>query len=354
MIVLNYNGKTPKNKKSDGEIKISKRSIIAAACIALAFFNVKIFSRIITDNEGLVKSTYTQENPEKADDGEQENASVKAIWEDIAENFALVNVKRDDTERGNLILVNSYHKYNFEAVSAAVEDKEAVKIPDSADGSYWVKSNYDLLKPEALEAMDRLLSDFAAENNNTDVMIFDTYRSYEDQKRVLENKIEQLGEAEGKKIATEPGCSEHHTCLAVDLTLFNGSSYAEYDGTGMYEWITENCYKYGFVIRYPENKSDITGISYEPWHLRYVGKEHAYYMTKNGLCLEEYIEMLSTLPVESKRLTFTTDDGDSFAIYSCTATGDGEDFIQVYVPKNGEYTLSGDNDGRIIVTCKMN
>lgn len=89
MIVLNYNGKTPKNKKSDGEIKISKRSVIAAACIALAFFNVKIFSRIITDNEGLVKSTYTQENPEKADDGEQENASVKAIWEDIAENFPL-------------------------------------------------------------------------------------------------------------------------------------------------------------------------------------------------------------------------------------------------------------------------
>ena len=66
----------------------------------------------------------------------------------------------------------------------------------------------------------------------------------------------------------------------------------DYDGTGDFEWINKNCYKYGFVVRYTEEKQRLTKIQDEPWHFRYVGIPHAYYMTTNNLCLEEYIDLV--------------------------------------------------------------
>lgn len=353
VIVLNgnYNNrrpakKTPQKAADNGGINISYNTVLLAVCLVLAIVVFKVFSMIITGNESLKEKIYT---PAISDSEKQALQQAERIKKDIEENFITVTVSQSDTKRGDLILVDSTHAYDFEAVSTLVPDEEAITIPDSTDASYWVKSNYDLLKPHVLEEIDRLLTDFAQENNNTDVMIFDTYRSYEDQQRVLNSKIEELGEEQGKALATVPGFSEHHTCLAIDLTLFNGTEYAEYDGSGIYEWITDNCHKYGFVIRYPSDKTGLTGITYEPWHLRYVGKAHAYYMKKNNLCLEEYIQLVSTLPVDSKRLSVTTEDGESYSIYSCPVSEDG---TYVYVPKNGSYTLSGDNDGRIIVTCK--
>lgn len=64
----------------------------------------------------------------------------------------------------------------------------------------------------------------------------------------------------------------------------------DFDGTGDYKWFAENGYKYGYVVRFPEDKTQQTGLDYRPWHFRYVGIPHAYYMTQNNLCLEEYVE----------------------------------------------------------------
>ena len=89
---------------------------------------------------------------------------------------------------------------------------------------------------------------------------------------------------EAKKLTWQkvayPGTSEHHTGLAIDI---NGSD-------GMYQWIQEHSWEYGFIVRYPENKIDITGIMYEPWHIRYVGKETAEQIYQSGLCMEEFLE----------------------------------------------------------------
>lgn len=336
---------SPSQQNKSG-INLSYNTICLVACFALLIVNLKVFSMIVTGNESLDKKIAVT----SVSDEEQARINeLERLKKDVENNFTPISLTADDTKRGTLILVDAKHEYDFDAVSTLVVDEQAVAIPDSADASYWVKSNYDLLKPEVLAELDRLLSDFAKECNNTDVMIFDTYRSFEDQQRVLNNKITELGEQEGRKIATEPGFSEHHTCLALDLTLFNGTEYSDYDGSGIYKWITDNCYKYGFVIRYPSDKTHITGISYEPWHLRYVGYEHAYYMTQNGLCLEEYVELLSGLSVDENRLQFTCDNGESYTVYSSSVS---ETEKTVLVPKNGTYTLSGDNNGRIIVSCK--
>ena len=339
-----------KRPSDNGGIQISYNTIGLVVCAVLVLINLKIFSSIITDNEKVVsKKDPVQQSQSKETKAETPKDGETLLKEDIENNFTTITATKADTQKGNLILVNSTHAYNFEATPKAFAAEAGIGIPDSKDASYWVKSNRELLTPTVISAIDNLLTDFALQSGKTDVMILDTYRTFEDQDRILKDKIYLLGEEEGRKIATNPGYSEHHTCLALDLTRFDGLAYSEYDGTGDYQWITDNCYKYGFVIRYPENKTDITEITYEPWHLRYVGKPHAYYMKASGLCLEEYIELLASYPLESSRLNFFTDDGESYTVYSCKVDADGD---TVHVPKNGSYTLSGDNDGRVIVTCK--
>ena len=96
---------------------------------------------------------------------------------------------------------------------------------------------------------------------------------------------------------TEPGHSEHHSGLAFDIITveYQRDVYSlteQFAETDAYRWLTEHCAEYGFILRYPEGKTDITQINYEPWHYRYVGKEHAQYIMEHNLTFEEYIELL--------------------------------------------------------------
>ena len=119
------------------------------------------------------------------------------------------------------------------------------------------------------------------------------YRSGEEQQELMEDKISDY-EAEGyssrearrlaKKWVAEPGTSEHELGFAVDI---NGKGQ---NADSLYQWLSENSWKYGFILRYPEDKKEITGIDYEPWHFRYVGKKAAKVITQKGICLEEYLE----------------------------------------------------------------
>ncbi|MBP3292640.1 MAG: M15 family metallopeptidase, partial [Clostridia bacterium] len=101
---------------------------------------------------------------------------------------------------------------------------------------------------------------------------------------------QEEAEAEAGKWVAIPGTSEHQTGLAVDIVAL---SYQLLDrgqeDTAEQKWLMENSYKYGYILRYPTDKSDITGIYYEPWHYRYVGKDVAKELYESGLCLEEYL-----------------------------------------------------------------
>lgn len=123
------------------------------------------------------------------------------------------------------------------------------------------------------------------------------YRSEEKQEDIFENKFASFREQgyskkEARELTeqwvAEPGTSEHETGLAVDINPDRDKS-----GDEVYRWLSENAHKYGFIKRYPEDKTDITGISNEPWHYRYVGEKAAKEMKKKNLCLEEYIENIS-------------------------------------------------------------
>lgn len=113
------------------------------------------------------------------------------------------------------------------------------------------------------------------------------YRSYKSQRETFDNRVK----GEGKKLAAayvaKPGFSEHQTGLCIDVT--NKDRYFV-NGTKEANWLAKNCYKFGFIIRYPAGKKSITGIEYEPWHIRYVGKNAAKYIYDNKITLEEYLD----------------------------------------------------------------
>lgn len=118
------------------------------------------------------------------------------------------------------------------------------------------------------------------------------YRSYQRQKQIYDRNVSTRGKKNANKVSAEPGSSEHQTGLTIDVSCSRiGCALEESFGeTEEGIWLAKNCHKYGFIIRYPKGKSDITGYSYEPWHIRYVGKNLAKYLYKKDLTLEEYYQ----------------------------------------------------------------
>jgi len=133
-------------------------------------------------------------------------------------------------------------------------------------------------------------------------VICSSYRTMEKQKKLFQHQIEQMlaagfsqkdAEEEAAKAVAVPGTSEHQLGLAVDIVDLNNQSLDEsQEKTEVQKWLIAHCWEYGFILRYPNEKSEVTGIMYEPWHYRYVGKEIAKEIHDKGVCLEEYLESL--------------------------------------------------------------
>ncbi len=127
-------------------------------------------------------------------------------------------------------------------------------------------------------------------------MIYSSYRTTQKQQQLMEDEInkyrqEGYSSREAKKIAetwvARPGTSEHQIGLALDITSADKEAQ---EPAVVWEWLRKNSYRYGFILRYPEDKTDITGISSEPWHFRYVGETAAAELYQRGICLEEYLD----------------------------------------------------------------
>lgn len=184
--------------------------------------------------------------------------------------------------------------------------------------------------------LDAMLSD--CRKAGLHPVICSAYRTQATQTRLYQNKVTRLRaagyeEVEAKTEAARwvalPGTSEHETGLALDIVARSYQSLDErQEQTTEQQWLMANSWKYGFVLRYPADKGEITGIGYEPWHYRYVGKEASAAMHETGLCLEEYLQVLSapaaeltqeashaSLPETAQQLTpaLSTDAGQTSA-----------------------------------------
>jgi len=150
--------------------------------------------------------------------------------------------------------------------------------------SYALPENYGSgLTAETQKAFNNMQA--AAWNDGISLWICSGFRSYSYQSQLYWSYVNRDGQWAADTYSARPGHSEHQTGLAIDI---NDAS-SNFNGTPAAKWIAAHCTEYGFIIRYPYGKQDKTGFMYEPWHVRYVGKDLAKKITKSGLCLEEYL-----------------------------------------------------------------
>ena len=180
-----------------------------------------------------------------------------------------------------LILVNKSHPIDDEYT------------PDLCDIRYSDKKADKII----IHDLNNMLED--ARRMRYEIYVCSAYRSVEYQRKLFDNKVERLV-SEGFDIPAAierasievmpPRYSEHHTGLAVDIVSENNSELEiSQEDTDENKWLMENAHKYGFVLRYPKGKEDITGVTYEPWHFRYVGVYIAEYMYTKNYTLEEFL-----------------------------------------------------------------
>lgn len=266
--------------------------------------------------------------------------------------YETYNVPTKDKFHGNLILVNENYRYfSGDEKLVSINEMNAEKgrtLFSAVDPSETDKM---MIVEDVYEPMASMIFDFYDATQISNILIYGAYRSTDFQQQLYEDDLAATGNEESTRVA-KAGFSEHESGLAFDIT-----TYPDYDyqGEGEYVWLTENCYKYGLIIRYPENKEQITKIQSEPWHFRYVGKPHAYYMTKNNLCLEEYIDMIITKYYyqNDEHLEFTDDNGNEYEVYF-VLSDDASDVTTIPVPTGKKFEVSGTNVNGFIVTVYKN
>lgn len=206
--------------------------------------------------------------------------------DDLSRIVSIVNVKANydhydidavtntDISKGKLLLVNKYTKLSNDYVP-----DELTSIPLT----YAYADNQTT--KEVLDAFKNMWS--AAKKEDLKLIVNSSYRDYESQNSVWNNYEDYNGEEYADSIAARPGYSEHQTGLALDI-ITPGAKKNTFEETDAFKWLQKNAHKYGFILRYPKGKEDITGYAYESWHYRYVGKETAAEIKRLGITFDEY------------------------------------------------------------------
>lgn len=207
-----------------------------------------------------------------------ESEKTEETHSEWMENSASGSIEEE--ENPLLILVNAEHP-----------------LPEEWEGEQVEIINHQSIDKRAYDDLQEMLED--AREEGFSPYICSSYRSHETQVRLFEEEVRKYqnqgySEEEATKKAGEwvavPGTSEHELGLAIDIVSLENQNLDESQlNTGFQKWLMEHCYDYGFILRYPTDKADITGIQFEPWHYRYVGREPAMEMKEKNLCLEEYL-----------------------------------------------------------------
>ena len=206
------------------------------------------------------------------------NESIKEFKVIVKENE---NVKISKTSKGNTI--KNY--YGITYIDDVIVVNKTYSLPSNFAPNNLVTINgYIKVVDYVKNAFNELKSD--ASSIGLNIYASSGYRSYSDQKYIYNNYVKMDGQEKADTYSARAGYSEHQTGLAIDVNTIDMT----FDNTEESIWLKENCYRYGFIIRYPKNKDSITGYMYEPWHIRYVGKELAKKLYNDGqwITLEEY------------------------------------------------------------------
>lgn len=275
---LNGNNKRThrrKKKRHFVHIYLILSSVVLTGCFLLG-------AKRVTEKADIafITSIPTNQLQQTSDISETENFEESSRIEKTVTNK---NEQASSISDWNLILVNPWNT-----------------LPDGYDVSLTQLKNGQAVDKRCYSSLQNMIDDCRAEGLNP--VICSSYRSQEKQESLFNNEVNRLiskgyskekAELEAGKAVAVPGTSEHQLGLAVDIVdLANQNLDESQENTDVQKWLMKNSWKYGFILRYPNKKSDITGIIYEPWHYRYVGKEAAKEIYEQGICLEEYLEQL--------------------------------------------------------------
>lgn len=319
---------------------------ISAACSKLGENTTKKPKKNDDKNSSVVTTTDSK-------DSDSEVPDVVKDENKLEKEYKYVSIVNDEyLHSGDLILVNSDYAYKA-GTPTDMKSSYDYRVDKDGERVMSIKDSTVSAKKIVLTNLNSMLSDFKKAKNINDVMLVSGHRTEEYQKTLYDNNLKSTGLDYSTTIEI-PGHSEHHSGYAVDFQL-DQADYPVFAGTGNYSWINENCYKYGFILRYLEDKTEITGIDAESWHYRYVGVPHAQIMYNDKICMEEYITYIKQYSRENPYY-LNSDDGNRYAIYY-VVKGEG-DSTNVDIPmfENGseyEYTISGNNCDGFIITVNI-
>jgi len=323
-------------KKIDISKDVRKKISVQGWCILLLATIIIIvisdaITRALNRNNNIEQTNYavvTQENTqETSEDGQfltgseiGDTISTEKQTIDDSE-YSIVSKTSSDIAKGALAVISEQHPTSFPDISDKLSD-----FYDSKGDGYKMATFDIQICEEAMEPFNNMMNDFYTEYGINYVTIVDGYT--------------------GQDADTTNGTSDNCSGYALDFKLVTETQILDYDGTGEYSWIESNCYKYGFILRYPEADSETTGVEYTPSHFRYVGIPHSNIMQDKDLCLEDYIDFVKQYSFYGEHLYVTLGDID-YEIYYVKSEGDT---TSIPVPKDRYYSISGDNMGGFIVT----
>ena len=210
----------------------------------------------------------------RAENTEKSLSDVVAIVNVNADNGWYENIKETDMSKGIAILVNKFHTIN----NYAPEDLDNISLQYSYEGQK--------IRKEVNAAYNDMANQ--AKTEGIQLIVSSSYRSYESQEEVYKDFYYSRGETYADAYAARAGHSEHQTGLALDIFSPDGTTTSTFENTEAYKWLIKNAHNYGFILRYPKDKTNLTGYEYESWHFRYLGRDLATKVYNEGITYDEY------------------------------------------------------------------
>ncbi len=278
------------NRKGFDKLKVMSCLVFIVVAVALGISNVS--DNNIDRSESNVNSSDKSESVE--DVNNKEVLLAKSKRKEMNNTFSsdADDLKNDEIEKLQdilndelFILVNKNNKLAIDYEPNTLVDS------DIAFEEYIDCKQLDERTSNAAKEMFN-----AALKENINLIAISGYRSYSVQQNLYNSRVEVKGIEKTRQYTAEPGASEHQTGLAIDIVC-NDYPYLdeEFENTDAFKWLFNNCYKYGFILRYQKGKEDITGYNYEPWHFRYIGDvDIAKDIMERGICFEEFIDEVNS------------------------------------------------------------
>ena len=314
------------------------RVFLAMCGLSLTIFAADGLRRDLTEpkNEITVDGDFVEKNSTVNTDMTQiENSVVlgnngiqsTTVFEGVQNlGYSELSVPPSKLNSGALVIINDEYSADGSAPSGLVS------LLKNKSEDYSLINESIKLNQEAADALNSMMAAYREETGLTDFVIYGTNDTFT-----------------GEGSLCPEYFPESVTGNTIDLAVIAYGSPVPFDGKDAEAWIIDNCYDYGYIVRYPQGKEMTTGHEFCPWHLRYVGKPHSALMKEMGLCLEEYVEFLKNYTY-GNALIYSFDDV-KYEIYTSEAVGET---ASARVPISGNYSISGDNIDTYIITVEKN